>query len=326
MAAVEVNDLTKRYSLRSFLARKGTEVLAVDHISFSVEEGEIFALLGPNGAGKTTTLKILATLLKPTSGTAKVAGYDVLAERDAVRKSIGIVFQEPALDTRLTGRENLDFHARMYGLPRSERKRSIEEVLSLVELEEYADVLVSKYSGGMRRRLEIARGFVHRPKVLFLDEPTLGLDAHSRRRIWSYIKKLNEEEHTTIMLTTHYMEEADFLCSRVGIMHNGRIVAIDEPEKLKSSFTEDILTLEIAWNDRSEEEKAIEMLKKFEFVRDFMQKEGYILLKVHHAEMHIAEILETASKVGLEVKSVSLRKPSLEDVFIQLTGKTLEEW
>ena len=146
MAAVEVNDLTKRYSLRSFLARK--EVLAVDHISFSVEEGEIFALLGPNGAGKTTTLKILATLLKPTSGTAKVAGYDVLAERDAVRRSIGIVFQEPALDTRLTGRENLDFHARMYGLTRSERKRSIEEVLSLVELEEYADVLVSKYSGG----------------------------------------------------------------------------------------------------------------------------------------------------------------------------------
>ena len=322
-AAVEVCELTKRFSLRKPLKDGSRTVVAVDNISFSVEEGEIFALLGPNGAGKTTTLKILATLLKPTSGTAKVAGYDVLAERDAVRRNIGIVFQEPALDTRLTGRENLDFHARMYGLTRSERKRSIEEALSLVELEEYADVLVSEYSGGMRRRLEIARGFVHHPKVLFLDEPTLGLDAHTRRRIWSFIKKLNEEEHTTIILTTHYIEEADFLCSRVGIMHNGRLIAIEEPEKLKSSFADDVLTLEIL-NEKGE--KDFEMFKKFDFVRDFVQKEGYILLKVHHAEMHIAEILETASKLGLEVKSVSLRKPSLEDVFIQLTGKTLNEF
>ena len=322
-AAVEVCELTKRFSLRKPLKDGSRTVVAVDNISFSVEEGEIFALLGPNGAGKTTTLKILATLLKPTSGTAKVAGYDVLAERDAVRRNIGIVFQEPALDTRLTGRENLDFHARMYGLTRSERKRSIEEALSLVELEEYADVLVSEYSGGMRRRLEIARGFVHHPKVLFLDEPTLGLDAHTRRRIWSFIKKLNEEEHTTIILTTHYIEEADFLCSRVGIMHNGRLIAIEEPEKLKSSFADDVLTLEIL-NEMGE--KDFEMFKKFDFVRDFVQKEGYILLKVHHAENHIAEILETASKLGLEVKSVSLRKPSLEDVFIQLTGKTLNEF
>ena len=322
-AAVEVCKLTKRFSLRKPLKDGSRTVVAVDNISFSVEEGEIFALLGPNGAGKTTTLKILATLLKPTSGTAKVAGYDVLAERDAVRRNIGIVFQEPALDTRLTGRENLDFHARMYGLTRSERKRSIEEALSLVELEEYADVLVSEYSGGMRRRLEIARGFVHHPKVLFLDEPTLGLDAHTRRRIWSFIKKLNEEEHTTIILTTHYIEEADFLCSRVGIMHNGRLIAIEEPEKLKSSFADDVLTLEIL-NERGE--KDFEMFKKFDFVRDFVQKEGYILLKVHHAEKHIAEILETASKLGLEVKSVSLRKPSLEDVVIQLTGKTLNEF
>jgi len=211
----------------------------------------------------------------------------------------------------------------MYGLTRSERKRSIEEALSLVELEEYADVLVSEYSGGMRRRLEIARGFVHHPKVLFLDEPTLGLDAHTRRRIWSFIKKLNEEEHTTIILTTHYIEEADFLCSRVGIMHNGRLIAIEDPEKLKSSFADDVLTLEIL-NEMGE--KDFEMFKKFNFVRDFIKKDGYILLKVHHAEMHIAEILETASKLGLEVKSVSLRKPSLEDVFIQLTGKTLNEF
>ncbi|RLG31507.1 ABC transporter ATP-binding protein, partial [Methanosarcinales archaeon] len=225
MWAIEVRDLTKRY--------RGNGFAAVDHVSFSVENGEIFALLGPNGAGKTTTIKILTTLLKPTSGTAKIAGFDVSKDKDSVRRSIGIVFQEPSLDWRLTGRENLDFHARIYGIGRREREERIEEVLKLVELEDKADVVVDKYSGGMKRSLELARGFIHSPKVLFLDEPTLGLDTHTRRRIWDYIRELNDKEGVTIVLTTHHMEEADYLCERVGIMDQGKIIALDTPKNLK---------------------------------------------------------------------------------------------
>ncbi|MBC7333733.1 MAG: ATP-binding cassette domain-containing protein, partial [Actinobacteria bacterium] len=205
MIAIEVKNLTKEFD----------GLKAVDNISFKVEEGEIFGLLGPNGAGKTTAIKMLTTLLHPTSGEGKVWGYDIVSERDWVRRSIGIVFQEPALDNRLTGYENLDFHARVYGLDSKTRKKRIEEVLEMVELKEKANVIVNNYSGGMQRRLEIARGLMHYPKVLFLDEPTLGLDAQTRRKIWEYILRLNEKENVTIALTTHYMEEADFLCQRV---------------------------------------------------------------------------------------------------------------
>ncbi|MEM0315618.1 MAG: ATP-binding cassette domain-containing protein, partial [Archaeoglobaceae archaeon] len=206
---------------------------AVDEISFEVEEGEIFGLLGPNGAGKTTVVMILATLLKPSSGKAFVAGHDVVKEASMVRKKIGIVFQETTLDLELTVRENLDFHGRLYGLKRDERNRRIKEVLELVELTEKANVAVKKLSGGMKRRLEIARGLLHFPRVLFLDEPTLGLDAISRRKIWEYILRVKGD--TTIFLTTHYIEEAEKLCNRVAIMNRGKIVAIDEPEKLIDS-------------------------------------------------------------------------------------------
>jgi len=224
MLAIETKNLTKKFN----------GLIAVNNISFGVQEGEIFGLLGPNGAGKTTAIKMLATLLNPTKGEAKVCGFDILKQRDEVRSSIGIVFQEPALDNRLTGYENLDFHARLYGLDSETRKKRIEEVLNLVELQDKANVLVINYSGGMQRRLEIARGLMHYPKVLFLDEPTLGLDPQTRHRIWDYIKQLNQKEKITIILTTHYMEEADSLCQRVGIIDFGKIVTLDTPQNLKN--------------------------------------------------------------------------------------------
>jgi ABC-2 type transport system ATP-binding protein len=211
--AIRVDNLVKQFD----------KTTAVDQISFEVCEGELFGLLGPNGAGKTTIINILATLIHLTSGHAEVAGISVTGDRDALRRQIGIVFQEPALDLRLTGRENLQFHAMMYGLAKGERNERIAQVLELVDLQDKADLLMEKYSGGMKRRLEIARGLIQHPKVLFLDEPTLGLDAQTRRHIWDYIRKLNREKGVTIILTTHYMEEADFLCNRVAIIDKGKI-------------------------------------------------------------------------------------------------------
>lgn len=230
---IKTNNLTKKFN----------DFTAVDHISFSVREGEIFGFLGPNGAGKTTTIKMLTTLLYPTEGSAELSGFDVIKKRDKVRKHIGVVFQEPALDTELTGRENLDFHARIYGLDKDNRKKRAAEVLKLVDLEGKKDVLVKKYSGGMKRRLEIARGLMHYPTVLFLDEPTLGLDTQTRRAIWEYIKKMNKEEKTTIFLTTHYMDEADYLCDRVGIIDHGKILVIDSTTSLKNAVGNDVITL-----------------------------------------------------------------------------------
>ena len=209
-------------------------VVAVDEISFTVNEGEILGFLGPNGAGKTTTLNMLSTLLKPTKGSATIDGYDIARQPDAVRRSIGYVFQDPTLDIELTGRENLDFHGRLYGLNRTLRRQRIEEMLEIVQLTDRAGDLVKTYSGGMKRRLEIARGLLHHPKVLFLDEPTLGLDPQTRRSIWEHIQRLNREKNITIILTTHYTEEADQLCGRILIIDFGRVVALDTPQKLKA--------------------------------------------------------------------------------------------
>ena len=225
------------------LTKKFNSLTAVDQLSFSVKKGEVFGFLGPNGAGKTTTIKMLTTLLFPSEGTAKIAGYDIIKNRNMVRKNIGIVFQEPALDTELTGRENLDYHARMYGINREKRKERINEVLQLVDLIDKKDVVVKYYSGGMKRRLEIARGLMHYPNVLFLDEPTLGLDAHTRRAIWDYIRKMNQNEKTTIFLTTHYMDEAEILCDRVGIIDHGKILVLDSIKNLKNSIGKDVITL-----------------------------------------------------------------------------------
>src|SRR5512136_2684698 len=231
MKAIETKDLVKRFE----------DVEAVKGINLEIEEGEIFGLLGPNGAGKTTTISMLCTILKPSSGNATVNGFDIVREANKVRKSIGIIFQEPSIDDRLTGRENLEMHANLYGVPAKEQKTRINEVLKLVDLEDRADSLMRTYSGGMRRRLEIGRGLVHRPKVLFLDEPTLGLDPQTREHIWSYIKELNKRENITMILTTHYMDEADRLCDRIAIIDYGKIVALDKPERLKEQLEGDII-------------------------------------------------------------------------------------
>jgi len=311
MDAIRVNNLSKSFN----------GFTAVDSISFAVPEGELFGLLGPNGAGKTTTINMLATLLKPTAGEAWVGGYSVAADRNGVRRSIGIVFQEAALDNRLSGRENLQFHAMMYGVGREERKKRIAAVLELVELVDKADILVEKYSGGMKRRLEIARGLIHRPKVLFLDEPTLGLDTQTRRHIWDYIKKLNQESGVTIILTTHYMEEADFLCQRVAIMDGGKFAAIDSPARLKDSLGGDVVSLEIGENISN----LLEQFKTLTWIKSLKQHGDVLSLSLEHGERRIPELIQLAQRAGATVHCVQLRKPSLEDVFLNFTGRTIRE-
>ncbi len=303
------------------LTRTFDDLTAVDALSFAVPAGELFGLLGPNGAGKTTTINMLSTLLRPTAGRAEVAGFDIVTSRDSVRRSIGIVFQEPALDGKLTGRENLEFHSMMYGLGKAERRERIDEVLRLVELTDKASVLVEKFSGGMKRRLEIARGLIHRPKVLFLDEPTLGLDAQTRRRIWDYIKALNREAGVTIILTTHYMEEADYLCDRVAIMDHGRFAALDSPRALKDLMGGDVVSLEVDGDP-------VAFLMEFQevdWVKTRSLHEGEVVLTMERGERRIPEIVLLAQSKGLAVTSVHLRKPSLEDVFLHFTGRTIRE-
>ncbi len=311
MLAIEVRNLTKVFN----------GFTAVDDISFEVKQGEIFGLLGPNGAGKTTTIHMLSTLLTPTSGYAKVCGYDIVKERSEVRRSIGIVFQEPALDNKLTGRENLEFHAMLYGMNKAKRKRRIEEVLELVELKDRADVLVEKYSGGMKRRLEIARGLIHKPKILFLDEPTLGLDAQTRRHIWEYIKRLRKENNITIILTTHYMEEADHLCDRVAIIDHGKIIAIDTPKNLKDRLGGDVITFELEGDIR----EFLNEINKLNFVKSVKEHNGKLTITVEQGEKRIPKLINLAQKMSISVSSVSLHKPSLEDVFLHFTGRTIRE-
>ena len=317
MLDIEIKGLTKKFG----------NFTAVDNISFSVKSGELFGLLGPNGAGKTTTINMLSTLVKPTSGKCSVAGFDVQKQRIDVRESIGIVFQEPALDGRLTGRENLEFHAMMYGIGKQERNKKIGEVLELVELKDKANTIVDKYSGGMKRRLEIARGLIHEPKVLFLDEPTLGLDAQTRRHIWDYIQKLNREKNVTIILTTHYMEEADYLCSRIAIIDKGKIAAIGNPEKLKNILGGDIITIEVKGDaDRfAKKLKSMRCVKKVKCPKDIQKNGSTITITVDHGEKRVPEIIEFAKKNSVRVESVNLRKPSLEDVFLHFTGRTIRD-
>ncbi|MEM5793741.1 MAG: ATP-binding cassette domain-containing protein [Candidatus Aenigmatarchaeota archaeon] len=310
MWIVETFNLTKEFN----------GLKAVNNVSLKIKEGEIFGLLGPNGAGKTTFISMLCTLLKPTKGTAKVNGFDIIKEQRNVRKSIGIVFQDPSLDNRLTAKENLEMHARLYSVPKEEREKRIEEVLKLVGLYERANELVRNYSGGMKRRLEIARGLIHYPKVLFLDEPTLGLDPQTREHIWEYIKKLAEKENITILLTTHYMEEADALCDRVAIMDYGEIKVLDTPENLKNSLEGDVITLEI-----KNAEKFLEKVKKLDSIRKAQVTEKKISMTVKNAEKFAPKLLEFARKNKFFVESISIRKPSLGDVFLHYTGREIRE-
>ncbi|MGB4086659.1 ATP-binding cassette domain-containing protein [Methanothrix sp.] len=310
-AAISARGLTKRFG----------ETTAVDNIDLLIRKGELFGLLGANGAGKSTIIKMLTTMLTPTSGEAKVWGYDIVRERSQVRSSIGVVFQDPALDGMLTGRENLDFHGRMYGMDSALRKARIADVLELVDLKDKADTQMQDYSGGMKRRLEIARGLMHRPHVLFLDEPTIGLDAQTRRYIWEYIRRMNREMGVTIILTTHYMEEADFLCDRVAIMDRGRIVALDRPENLKDAIGSDTITLVTD----SDKDALISSFQSFSWIKSISSDNGSIKLRVDHAQSRVAEIVLEASRNNAVISSVGLHKPTLEDVFIKYTGKRMEE-
>lgn len=272
----------------SGLSMRFNGFLAVDGVDLRIEKGELFGLLGPNGAGKSTIIKMLTTMLRPSAGSAAVWGYDVTRERDAVRSSIGVVFQDPSVDSQLSGRENLDFHGRMYGMDRKTRAERIAEVLELVDLTEKADVLMEDYSGGMQRRLEIARGLMHHPNVLFLDEPTLGLDAQTRRYIWRYIRRMNGEEGVTVVLTTHYMEEADHLCERVAIIDQGRIVALDSPESLKDLIGADIVTLEV---EDGVGDEAVRALSDLEGVEAVDRAGSTLQLRVDRSEARIPEIV-----------------------------------
>ena len=307
--AIDVRNLTKSFG--SFVA--------VDNISFSIASGEVFGLLGPNGAGKTTTISMLSTIQKPTSGTATVNGHDVVAREDDVRKSIGIVFQDQSIDEELTAYENMDFHGRLYRISSDERRRRIDELLTLVGLIDRKDDLVKTYSGGMRRRLEIARGLLHEPKVLFLDEPTLGLDPQTRNHLWEYIARLNEEKGITIILTTHYMEEADRLCDRVAIIDRGAIVVLDTAENLKDSIGGDIVTI------ASPDPDAIAGLLTAPWISSIERHDGSVTIHLQEADRHVPGIVTAIHQSGIGITSLSVRKPTLEDVFLHYTGRMIRE-
>jgi ABC-2 type transport system ATP-binding protein len=290
------------------------KVRAVDGVDLEIAEGEIFGLLGPNGAGKTTMLMMLATLVRPTSGTAQVDGWDVAKDSGRVRKAIGMVFQDPSSDDILTGHENLKLHGMLYGMDGRLREERSEEVLKLTGMFERKDDLVKKYSGGMRRRLELGRGLMHRPKVLFLDEPTLGLDPQSRENIWGYIEKLAREHNITIIITTHYMEEADKLCGRVAIIDRGKIVAIGTPRQLKETISGDVVVLKAG-------KESLPKVRKLSFVREAKYKDGEMVLSVDNAGKNLQRLLKEA---GI-VENVEMRPPTLEDVFMHFTGKKIRE-
>jgi len=314
MQTIEIRGLTKVFN--------GT-IRAVDNIDLTIKEGEIFGLLGPNGAGKTTTLSMLSTILNPTRGKARVCGHDIVKDRNAVRHCIGIVFQDPSLDDELTAMENLYFHGRLYGMTDGQIKDKGMEVLALVELMDRKDSLVKTFSGGMKRRLEIARGLMHHPKVLFLDEPTLGLDPQTRRHLWDYIKKINEKEKMTIILTTHYMDEADYLCNRIGIIDKGRIIALDSSERLKDVLGGDVITLQVS--DTAKMKLLIEKLECEKCVKKVDAFDGNLNVTIKDGGKNIPKIVQLAEKNDIKIDSVILKRPSLEDVFIHYTGRTIRE-
>ena len=308
MALIEIKGLTRKFN----------DFTAVDHISFKIMEGEIFGFLGPNGAGKTTTISMVATILDPTSGTASVEGHDIKDDRSEVRKRIGIVFQDPSLDDELTAYENLVFHAVMYDLGGEVMEKRIAELLKLVELEARKNDLVKTFSGGMKRRLEIARGLLHHPKILFLDEPTIGLDPQTRNHIWEYIEKLNKKERITIILTTHYMDEAEKLANRIAIIDHGKVIAIDTPDRLKESLEGDVVTL------KSRDSKRIaDALKGMKGCCKVKTHDGTVEIGLKNAEERLPHLLKKLDK--FDISSISLHKPNLEDVFLHLTGKTIRE-
>ena len=314
MNAIEINSLTKSFK----------NSIAVDNISLNVEEGEIFGFLGPNGAGKSTTMMILTTLLKPTSGTASVYGFDVVTNSSKVRQNIGFVQQEIGIDEYLTARENLQFQCKISQIPTEQIKGRIEEVLDLVELKEKQDDQSITFSGGMRKRLDIACGPIHRPKVLFLDEPTVGLDIQTRRKIWQYIRKIHKEFGMTLFVSTHYMEEADNLCDRVGIIDYGKIQIVDTPQSMKNKLETDMITFSVI-PDKIKKEKFIEKLKILDLIKNVKINETNMTIQSSDSTQVIPKIFQISSEIGLDIDSFVLNKPTLDDVFISHTGHNLRD-
>jgi ABC-2 type transport system ATP-binding protein len=305
MSAIEINNIVKKFG----------QITAVDGISFNVEKGEIFGFLGPNGAGKTTTINILCTLLSPTNGKASVNGFDVVRERRQVQRSIGLVFQDPTLDDYLTADQNMRFHAYAYGVPKDLREKRITELMEMVELVERRKSRVSTYSGGMKRRLEIARGLLHHPQILFLDEPTLGLDPQTRRYIWDYITTLRKQEILTIFMTTHYMDEAEY-CDRIAVIDRGKIVALDTPSKLKDTVGGDVVTIQA-----DNQERALKELKEKFDLAPIVQN-GLVSFSVPHSDVFLPDFIKS---FGVSLHSISVRRPTLDDVFLKLTGRAIRE-
>jgi len=314
MNAIEINSLSKRFK----------DSIAVDNISLNVEEGEIFGFLGPNGAGKSTTMMILTTLLKPTSGHASVYGYDVVSNSHQVRKNIGFVQQEIGIDEYLTARENLQFQCKISQIPKDQIQARIDEVIDLVELTEKQNEPSITFSGGMRKRLDLACGLIHRPKVLFLDEPTVGLDIQTRRKIWQYIRKIHKEFGMTLFVSTHYMEEADNLCDRVGIIDYGKIQIIDTPESMKNNLETDMITFSIV-SDKIKKEQFLEKLKTLELIKDVKINDTDMIVQSSNSTQVVPQIFEVASGIGLNIDSFVLNKPTLDDVFISYTGHNLRD-
>jgi ABC-2 type transport system ATP-binding protein len=311
--SIETKSLTKSFG----------DLVAVNDISFSVEKGEIFGFLGPNGAGKSTTMMIFTTLLKPTNGNALVGGFDVLKNPKQVRENIGFVQQETTVDEYLSGRENLLLQAKLNHIPKNEINQRIDEVLDLIELSDKQDEAVVTYSGGMRKRLDIAGGLLHHPRVLFLDEPTVGLDIQTRRKIWQYIKKIHTQFDMTIFLTTHYMEEADSLCDRIGIIDHGKIQVIDTPKNMKNDLGNEIISLVIESNG-SYDSFLLE-LKKIEFIKKINEDDSKLTLFTSNGTEVIPQIFQISSELGIKIKSISLTQPTLDDVFISYTGHEIRD-
>ena len=314
LLAIEINSLTKKFG----------NVSAIDDISLQIKEGEIFGFLGPNGAGKSTTMMILTTLLKPTLGKALVGGFDVVSQAKQVRQIIGYVQQEICVDEYLTGRENLILQARLNHIPKNLVDKRIDDILELIELKEKQNDAVITYSGGMRKRLDIAGGLLHHPKVLFLDEPTVGLDIQTRRKIWEYIKKIHDEFGMTIFLSTHYMEEADNLCDRIGIIDYGKIQAIDSPQTMKNALGNEVITFTL--NDDDEKiPKLISKIKEIEFVKEVTTNKNKVTVFSSMGTEVIPIIFQIALSFETKINSISLTQPSLDDVFISYTGRELRD-
>ncbi|HSD05332.1 MAG TPA: ATP-binding cassette domain-containing protein [Nitrosopumilaceae archaeon] len=314
MYSVETKSLSKTY---------GTGIKAVDEISITVNDGEIFGFLGPNGAGKSTTIMILTTLLKPTSGTALVAGFDVVTQAKKVRENIGYVQQDSTVDEYLTGRENLILQAKLNHIEKNSIQNRVDEILDLVELSDRQHDSVISYSGGMRKRLDIGGGLLHRPKVLFLDEPTLGLDIQTRYKIWEYIKKIHKEFGMSIFLTTHYMEEADRLCDKISIIDYGKIKITDSPQSMKSALGSDVVVFSV--EPGIDLENLFHEIKKNPLVKDLKADGDEVTVFSSNGNQFMPKMFEILSSLGIKIESISLTKPSLDDVFLSHTGRELRD-